>query len=169
VIYFLQSPDGGPVKIGFTDNLPARHRALERHYGCPLAILATMDGDRAVETQIHERFAASRFGRTEQFRPTAELMEFIGRPLLVSPDPAAVEVMAKALETVKVDEEVIRKARIAASYKGVTLAEYLSEALRPIVDRDIEEGHAQLMAEQQEEPEGEEEGEIKPKGRRPKG
>jgi hypothetical protein len=46
---------------------------------------------------------------------------------------------------VKVDEEVIRKARIAASYKGVTLAEYLSEALRPIVDRDIEEGHTRLM------------------------
>lgn len=45
---------------------------------------------------------------------------------------------------VKVDEEVVRKARIAASYRGIPLAEYISETLRPIVDRDIEESHEKL-------------------------
>jgi hypothetical protein len=46
---------------------------------------------------------------------------------------------------VKVDAQVVADARIAASYKGLSLAEYVSEVLRPIVLRDIEEGHAQRM------------------------
>jgi hypothetical protein len=46
---------------------------------------------------------------------------------------------------VKIDVEVLADARIAAAYKGLSLAEYLSEALRPIVLRDMEEGHAQRL------------------------
>lgn len=93
MIYFVQPLDGGPVKIGFTDNLPARLKQLEHHYQTPLAVLATMDGDRARETEIHDQFSHLRFGDSEQFRPAPELMEFIGRPLLVGPNPDAVEAM----------------------------------------------------------------------------
>jgi hypothetical protein len=46
---------------------------------------------------------------------------------------------------VKIDVQVLADARIAAAYKGLSLAEYLSEALRPIVLRDMEEGHAQRV------------------------
>lgn len=46
---------------------------------------------------------------------------------------------------VKVDAQVIADAKIAAAYKGLSLAEYISEALRPIAFRDMEEGHAQRM------------------------
>lgn len=54
----------------------------------------------------------------------------------------AVTVMTKRKDvSVKVDEAVINDARIAAAYKGISLAEYLSESLRPIVAKDIEEGH----------------------------
>jgi predicted HicB family RNase H-like nuclease len=38
--------------------------------------------------------------------------------------------------TVRVDAEVIRSAKIVASYESKSLAEYLSDVLRPIVDRD---------------------------------
>jgi hypothetical protein len=38
--------------------------------------------------------------------------------------------------TVKVDVEVLRKAKIVAAIRDVTLAEYLSEVLRPVVERD---------------------------------
>lgn len=93
MIYFLQPTDGGAIKIGFTEDLDARRRQLERHYGCPLAILATMPGGREEEAEIHERFDELRLGRTEQFRPAPELMEFIGRPLLVGANPEAVEAM----------------------------------------------------------------------------
>lgn len=93
MIYFAQPADGGAVKIGFSGDVKARVRYLETYYSRPLILLATMEGDREVETEIKERFAHLRFGRTEQFRPAPELMEFIGRPLLASPNPDAVEVM----------------------------------------------------------------------------
>jgi hypothetical protein len=41
--------------------------------------------------------------------------------------------------TAKIDVEVLRKARVVASFKGLTLAEYLSETLEPIVDRQLKE------------------------------
>jgi hypothetical protein len=93
LIYFAQPIDGGPVKIGCSDDVPARVRQLEAHYGKPLAVLATMEGGYEEEQSIHARFDHLRFGRTEQFRPGADLMAFIGRPLLVGANPDAVEAM----------------------------------------------------------------------------
>lgn len=84
MICFAQPIDGGPVKIGYSADVPARIRQLESHYGRPMAILATMDGDRAEEAELHARFAHLRFRRTEQFRPGPELMAFINRPLFVN-------------------------------------------------------------------------------------
>jgi hypothetical protein len=98
LIYFLQAVTGGPVKIGTAVNVDRRLAQLESHYGQPLAVLATMEGGPDEEREIHARFAHLRFERQgrrgrrpEQFRPAAELMEFIGRPLLVGPNPDAVE------------------------------------------------------------------------------
>lgn len=93
MIYFAQIASDGPVKVGFTDDLPTRRKALENLYGCRLTILATMQGGRDEERAIHNRFAHLRLGRTEQFRPAAELMAFIGRPLLVGVNSDTVEVM----------------------------------------------------------------------------
>jgi hypothetical protein len=68
------------------------------------------------------------------------------RSLSVSEVPMSVgeatQTMTKRNDvSVKMDAEVVNDARIAASYSGMSLAEYLSETLRPIVERDIEEGH----------------------------
>jgi hypothetical protein len=95
MIYFLQPTDGGTIKIGYTvNNVDSRRKQLETYYKQPLAILATIPGGRAREREIHEQFAEHRLGRTEQFRPDPEIMAFIGRPLLVDPNPAAVEMMS---------------------------------------------------------------------------
>jgi hypothetical protein len=98
MIYFMQSTEGGSIKIGYTCDLRRRHKQLEKHYGCQLAVLATMPGDLDEEAEIHERFAHLRHAkacgehrRPELFRPAADLMEFIGRPLLVGANPDAVE------------------------------------------------------------------------------
>jgi hypothetical protein len=99
LIYFAQSPQGGTIKIGTSEDVPTRIKALEAHYGQPLAVLATMPGGREEEAAIHERFVEHRLGRTEQFRPVAEILAFIGRPLLVSPDPDAVLAMEGADST----------------------------------------------------------------------
>lgn len=80
MIYFVQPVDGGPVKIGTTENLDARLKKLEASYGCRLVVLSTTAGGRREEAEIHARFSHLRFGRTEQFKPESDLMEFIGLP-----------------------------------------------------------------------------------------
>jgi hypothetical protein len=90
LIYFAQGVDGGPVKIGTAVDVDRRLAQLEAHYGQPLVLLATMPGGREEEQAIHERFSEIRLGRTEQFKPTFELMTFIGRPLFVGANPDAV-------------------------------------------------------------------------------
>jgi hypothetical protein len=46
---------------------------------------------------------------------------------------------------VKLDAEVVRVARIAAAYKEMSLAEYLSERLRPLVAQDVDDEHGKRM------------------------
>lgn len=86
MIYFAQT-ESGSIKIGTTTDLPGRLAGLESDYKGRLCLLATMPGGRAEERAIHARFAHLRLGRTEQFRPGPDLMAFIGKPLLASPDP----------------------------------------------------------------------------------
>lgn len=45
MIYFMQPVGGGPIKIGYSEDVERRHRELERHYGRSLAILVTIPGD----------------------------------------------------------------------------------------------------------------------------
>jgi hypothetical protein len=67
-IYFIQSGEEGPIKIGFS-NRPAR-RAPELQTGNPRELLLrhVVPGDRAMEDQLHRRFEPARirgewFGR----------------------------------------------------------------------------------------------------------
>ncbi len=46
---------------------------------------------------------------------------------------------------VKIDAEVIAEAKMVAASRGVSLAEYLSEILRPIVHRNLEEETAKRL------------------------
>jgi hypothetical protein len=46
--------------------------------------------------------------------------------------------------TVKVDVEAVRIAKIAASYKDMSLAEYISTLIMTHAPGDIDEGHSQL-------------------------
>ena len=43
----------------------------------------------------------------------------------------------------KIDAEVLRMATIVAAYRDQSIAEYLSELLRPLVTRDLREHQAQ--------------------------
>lgn len=150
MIYAMQPIDGGPVKLGFTMNLQARHKQLEAHYGRRLAILATMDGDEIDERRIHKRFAHIRLpGRRrrgqypEQFIPTAELMAFLGRPLLVGANHDAVEAMDPVSfdpnrpddVSVFLDRRIVGKAKLIAKHEGVSVAALLSELTKAPVDK----------------------------------
>jgi hypothetical protein len=56
-----------------------------------------------------------------------------------------VQVMARNDVTVKLDATVARKAKMIAAARDITVAEYLSEILRPIVQRDLGAESAKML------------------------
>lgn len=84
-VYFVQSAEGGPVKIGRSADPSARVASLQTANAHPLRVLATMPGGAAVERTLHRLFERHRVRPDgEWFHPAAEVLAFIrelgGRP-----------------------------------------------------------------------------------------
>lgn len=144
MIYFAQPVDGGPIKIGHSVNVDARRKQLERHYGRPLVVLRMLEGGLEKEAEMHARFEHYRLGIYEQFLPGPELMAFLGLPAveptvydsIVAMKPTNFDPNRPDDVSTKFDRSLLGMARMVATAKGVSLAEYLSEAARPIIERD---------------------------------
>jgi hypothetical protein len=134
MVYFMQAVGGGPVKIGYSADVAARVKQLEVKYGQELVILSVIPGGRDKERELHSRFSEIRFGRTEQFKPTAELMDFIGLPLFVSANPDAVELMLSHEKPVafqiRVSEEYKAVLEEAAAFDGKSVVALIDHAIR---------------------------------------
>jgi hypothetical protein len=133
MIYFAQTATGS-IKIGTTEDVDGRMDTLASHYGASLALLATMPDGKPEEQEIHERFAHHRIRRTEQFRPGADLLEFIGKPLLVNANPEAVEAHPSRLngfKGIRLDLSPADHKRLerCAKDRGLTMASYARMAL----------------------------------------
>jgi hypothetical protein len=76
VIYFIQSEDGGPVKIGRADDLARRLVGLQTSRPDKLVVLAAAPGTLTDERLLHQRFSAVR-EKGEWFSPSAELMAYV--------------------------------------------------------------------------------------------
>lgn len=72
-VYFVQQGEGGPVKIGVTDNVVRRVKELEGLRGARLTLLAAMPGTMELEQAIHQAFAPYRI-EGEWFQPVADVM-----------------------------------------------------------------------------------------------
>jgi len=55
--------------------------------------------------------------------------------------------MARNDVAVKLDSRVAKEAKMVAAARGVTLAEYISEILRPIVHRDLGQETSKMLGE----------------------
>lgn len=77
-IYFIQGQSGGPIKIGYAENVKNRIKTLQTGYFETLIILATYPGGVTQEKQLHERFNHIRL-RGEWFKPEPELLELIDK------------------------------------------------------------------------------------------
>jgi hypothetical protein len=53
------------------------------------------------------------------------------------PDTVELTVAKRKDVTVKMDSDVVAEAKMVAASKEITLAEYLSELVRPLVQRDL--------------------------------
>ena len=74
-VYFVQSGDGGPIKIGLSCPQGWLTRLSHMQTGNPaeLRLLRTVRGDKSVEAKLHKQFKDSRI-RGEWFEPTPELL-----------------------------------------------------------------------------------------------
>lgn len=76
VVYFVQGENGGPIKIGRTDDLARRLVGLSTSSPDKLVVLAAAPGNESDERTIHAHFSPAR-QRGEWFAPTPGLMRFI--------------------------------------------------------------------------------------------
>jgi hypothetical protein len=75
-VYFVRGGARGLIKIGTSGDIARRMEGLTAHNPDPLELLGTMRGDRRLERQLHERFAAHQ-AHHEWFKPAPELVAFI--------------------------------------------------------------------------------------------
>jgi hypothetical protein len=71
-VYFIQGETGGPVKIGYSDDVSKRLKGLQTGHPDNLIILFAYPGSQNDEKAIHERLNNHRL-RGEWFRPDNEL------------------------------------------------------------------------------------------------
>jgi hypothetical protein len=78
IIYFVQSVIGGPIKIGYTENLSMRMIAMQANCPFELKILATIqtDSNSSLEQEIHSELARFRL-HGEWFEATYEVYLFM--------------------------------------------------------------------------------------------
>ena len=77
MIYFIQSGDNGPIKIGYTDN-NIENRLSGLQVSCPekLTLLGCVDGDIYIEVALHKLFKTLRI-RGEWFSSDPYLLKCI--------------------------------------------------------------------------------------------
>ncbi len=153
MIYFMQSVDGGPIKIGSSEDVDRRRRQLEMDYGRHLIVLSVIPGDRRTEILIHEKFAHLRFERTEQFRPGADLLDYIGRNRTIEPEkPVTKPLPSRKPDHIKVKlgRRLAARAKYTAFTKGIGFESYVESILLPRVNEEWERDVvAKLLAEEE--------------------
>jgi hypothetical protein len=80
LVYFIQRGTDGPIKIGSTLNLEGRLVQLQSSNAEKLHVLATSQGGRRLERELHKRFAKNRLVG-EWFSAHEELFRFISLEL----------------------------------------------------------------------------------------
>lgn len=122
MIYFAQTPTGS-IKIGFTEqDIKSRMAQVGTTCGGRMTLLSTIPGDRGREREIHRQFEHLAMGR-EQFRPAADLMAFIGKPLLVDLNPDAVELAVPK-------GDVLIKIPVTLTTEVIAIVERVAEEIR---------------------------------------
>lgn len=141
MIYFVQAPTGGPIKIGKAVDVERRHAQLQWRYDAELVVLGTRDGYGEEEAEIHEQFAHLRIRRTEQFRATRELVEFIGAGIVDDGDEKELKVGGEQeVRSVRLDlsPESHRLLRILAAHEGISMTKWVETRVTKHLDEQAE-------------------------------
>lgn len=140
MIYFVQAQnDSGAIKIGTSEHVRKRMRHLALELSFPIRVLATVEGGHDKERELHGRFAHHRV-YDEWFMPADELLAFIrdeAQPWdnegWVAKRPGPKPNPPGTL--VRVTDEFADALRDASSFEKLSMAEYATVHLLPIVQR----------------------------------
>jgi hypothetical protein len=144
VIYFIRDESNGTIKIGTTVCLTDRLKQLESEVNedldvkAGLRVLAVVPGSYADERALHKRFDYCR-DHGEWFNPVSELTDLIrtdGQPWDGTDEVSSV--------TTKMDPEVVRIAKMAATGQKLSLYNYLNKIVRPVAVKDAKHAAAHL-------------------------
>ena len=72
-VYFIRAGEAGPVKIGWAADVGDRCRQLQTGYPQPLQVIRVVDGTRALERWLHDRYAGLRL-LGEWFQFSADML-----------------------------------------------------------------------------------------------
>jgi len=75
-VYFLQSGQDGPIKIGYTTDIQKRIKALQTAHPFPLKLLLVINGNVDDESKLHKKFNSLRLCG-EWFSPDEKLLQYI--------------------------------------------------------------------------------------------
>lgn len=84
LVYFVQNPDTGLIKIGTSHTTPIRMRALAVQEQANLKILGVVTGSYQTEKMLHQYFAHLK-EHGEWFRPDNDLLDYIANEVLPPP------------------------------------------------------------------------------------
>lgn len=83
-VYFLQASPDGLIKIGYTSNLDSRISSIRSDSPSEIRLLASVDGTRELEAELHEEFASyNQHG--EWFKPSREILQYVVNKLTEEP------------------------------------------------------------------------------------
>lgn len=72
-VYFIQGESGGPIKIGFTEDINSRLRTLQTGHFDTLIVLCTYPGKMQQERDYHKQFDQHRL-KGEWFKPVQDVL-----------------------------------------------------------------------------------------------
>ena len=138
MIYFIQFGEGGPIKIGTSINVPLRLMQLQSHYTEDFTLLSTIEGGPIEEAKLHQRFSHLRYGHTEQFRPSEELIDFIGCGSQSRSNPHDVPSVKAKRKPMRCDlsDSEWKQVRVAVARSGLTTRVWLEKVLMAQVARE---------------------------------
>lgn len=131
VVYFLERPSNGLVKIGRSGHFRSRLRNLEHEYGESLRILGIVDEDVFAEADLHRLFKDFRC-QGEWFVNTRGIRDFIRR--YAEPyDPKKHGGRANE-KPVRLDRELVHRLSARAEREGLQLHQLLDRLVRGSLD-----------------------------------
>ena len=125
MIYFVRGTRSGMIKIGYSESVKRRLKALRTSSSEPLEVIAIIEGTRDDEQALHRRFAVAR-AQGEWFHPHRRLLEYLDELIDGKPETVADQVFRRRnAQRRAVHHRQAETIRAAAAEAGMNLHDFI--------------------------------------------